>query len=668
MAASTLSFRWLEILEKEFDKAFVDLDLLLGDIDPDQADLTFDGRQKMTALSAAFAQLCHKAQTIFQTNAKLEAQLLDMRSEMCEVRASRSIMEREVHNTLLQLHAAQLQLHKQAGHEFDSEAIKKKLEDEMGARQQEGVMEAQLEAELKQMKKENEELKQYILAMQGEVYGARLAAKYLDKELAGRHDQGQIVAIFWAQLLDMRSEMCEVRASRSIMEREVHNTLLQLHAAQLQLHKQAGHEFDSEAIKKKLEDEMGARQQEGVMEAQLEAELKQMKKENEELKQYILAMQGEVYGARLAAKYLDKELAGRIQQIQLLGRDMRGPEHDKLWNQLEAEIHLHRHKTVIRACRGRNNNINKKKLPIPPGHDFSSLRKRQGIGDVRTITVHKGNEEGLGMSITGGKEHGVPVLISEIHEGQPAERCAALYVGDAILSVNGIDLKDAKHAEAVEILSQQQGDIELEVVFVAPDEDSDDENNEYEDDNGFRYRMYDPEVASVSSTHSNQPLMANGSPAHFAHSDDNGSTLSLDMNSSAKTNLKPKNRNLKINMDSVIQEEEEGDGEEDKEEKESVDSEKKEQTAMNTNQMKGNITENTLEIDQNDLKKGNTSSSDKNFDILETAKRTKPMSYLKSQPKPPGSPKRVSLEYLDVGSLQAKAAEINQIIPESQSR
>lgn len=70
--AATLSFRWLEILEKEFDKAFVDLDLLLGEIDPDQCELTFEGRQKMTALSAAFAQLCHKAQTVFQCNAKLE--------------------------------------------------------------------------------------------------------------------------------------------------------------------------------------------------------------------------------------------------------------------------------------------------------------------------------------------------------------------------------------------------------------------------------------------------------------------------------------------------------------------------------------------------------------------------------------------------------------------
>lgn len=68
----SLSFRWLDILEKEFDKSFVDLDLLLGDIDPDQSDLMYEGRHKMTSLSAAFAQLSHKAQTIFQSNAKLE--------------------------------------------------------------------------------------------------------------------------------------------------------------------------------------------------------------------------------------------------------------------------------------------------------------------------------------------------------------------------------------------------------------------------------------------------------------------------------------------------------------------------------------------------------------------------------------------------------------------
>ena len=68
-------FRWLDLLEKEFDKTFVDLDILLGEIDPDQSEITYDGRQKMTQLSSTFAQLVHKAQTIFQGNAKLEVSL-----------------------------------------------------------------------------------------------------------------------------------------------------------------------------------------------------------------------------------------------------------------------------------------------------------------------------------------------------------------------------------------------------------------------------------------------------------------------------------------------------------------------------------------------------------------------------------------------------------------
>lgn len=121
-----------------------------------------------------------------------------------------------------------------------------------------------------------------------------------------------------------------------------------------------------------------------MKEAQLEAEVKLLRKENEALRRHIAVLQAEVYGARLAAKYLDKELAGRVQQIQLLGRDMKGPAHDKLWNQLEAEIHLHRHKTVIRACRGRNDL--KRPMQAPPGHDQDSLKKSQGVGPLEKFS------------------------------------------------------------------------------------------------------------------------------------------------------------------------------------------------------------------------------------------------------------------------------------------
>ncbi|XP_023855292.1 Golgi-associated PDZ and coiled-coil motif-containing protein isoform X2 [Salvelinus sp. IW2-2015] len=369
-------FRWLEVLEKEFDKAFVDVDLLLGEIDPDQADITYEGRQKMTSLSSCFAQLCHKAQTIFQLNHKVEAQLVGLRSELTDVQAEKVVVEREVHDQLLQLHAMQLQLHAKAGQTVDSDSIKDRMERELQANKKEKVKEVKLEAEVK-------------------------------------------------------------------------------------LHK----------------------------------------KENEALRRHIAVLQAEVYGARLAAKYLDKELAGRVQQIQLLGRDMKGPAHDKLWNQLEAEIHLHRHKTVIRACRGRNDP--KKPLPSPVGHETDVLKKTQGVGPIRKVVLAKEDHEGLGISITGGKEHGVPILISEIHPTQPAERCGGLHVGDAILAVNSINLRDAKHKEAVTILSQQRGEIEFEVVYVAPEVDSDDENVEYEDDGGHRYRLYLDELEEGSAASRN---------------------------------------------------------------------------------------------------------------------------------------------------------------------
>ena len=80
------------------------------------------------------------------------------------------------------------------------------------------------------------------------------------------------------------------------------------------------------------------------------------------------------------------------------------------------------------------------------------------------------------ISCQGGKEHGVPIIISEIHAGMPAERCGELYVGDAILSVNNRDLQESKHADAVHVLSRVHGEVTMEVLFVDVDDSSDDED------------------------------------------------------------------------------------------------------------------------------------------------------------------------------------------------
>lgn len=83
---------------------------------------------------------------------------------------------------------------------------------------------------------------------------------------------------------------------------------------------------------------------------------------------------------------------------------MRGHEHDMLWNQIEAEIHLHRHKTVVRACRSKKKDQNPPAPPQPEikqGDDKIDVsRKKRGIGDVRIVKLNRDKSEGLGISIT----------------------------------------------------------------------------------------------------------------------------------------------------------------------------------------------------------------------------------------------------------------------------
>jgi len=50
-------------------------------------------------------------------------------------------------------------------------------------------------------------------------------------------------------------------------------------------------------------------------------------------------------------------------------------------------------------------------------------------------------------------------LVSEIYAGKAASQSRNVYVGDAILSVNGIDLRNLKHNDAVKILTDQEGQV-----------------------------------------------------------------------------------------------------------------------------------------------------------------------------------------------------------------
>lgn len=85
----------------------------------------------------------------------------------------------------------------------------------------------------------------------------------------------------------------------------------------------------------------------------------------------------------------------------------------------------------------------------------------------RIIRINKSDNSGLGISIKGGRENKMPILISKIFKGMSADLTGQLFVGDAILSVNNEwDLRDATHDEAVRALKNAGDVVTLEVKYL----------------------------------------------------------------------------------------------------------------------------------------------------------------------------------------------------------
>ena len=81
----------------------------------------------------------------------------------------------------------------------------------------------------------------------------------------------------------------------------------------------------------------------------------------------------------------------------------------------------------------------------------------------RFVRVNKPEHASLGISIKGGAENRMPILISRIYKGMPAALNGQLYVGDALLTVNGVDLCHATHDQAVQLLKNAGKCVDLEV-------------------------------------------------------------------------------------------------------------------------------------------------------------------------------------------------------------
>ncbi|XP_074077388.1 inaD-like protein isoform X2 [Macrotis lagotis] len=98
-------------------------------------------------------------------------------------------------------------------------------------------------------------------------------------------------------------------------------------------------------------------------------------------------------------------------------------------------------------------------------------------GQEMIIEISKGHS-GLGLSIVGGKDTPLDaIVIHEVYEEGAAARDGRLWAGDQILEVNGIDLRNASHEEAITALRKTPQKVRL-VVYRDEAHYKDEENLE----------------------------------------------------------------------------------------------------------------------------------------------------------------------------------------------
>merc|ERR1719499_382128 len=81
----------------------------------------------------------------------------------------------------------------------------------------------------------------------------------------------------------------------------------------------------------------------------------------------------------------------------------------------------------------------------------------------KQIMILKNPADDLGMAILGGKDHNLPIIISEIFPNSALSRCSRIKAGDVICSVNDEDFSSKTHSEAVNFLSSLRGQIHFDL-------------------------------------------------------------------------------------------------------------------------------------------------------------------------------------------------------------
>ncbi|XP_034022938.1 LOW QUALITY PROTEIN: protein scribble homolog [Thalassophryne amazonica] len=158
---------------------------------------------------------------------------------------------------------------------------------------------------------------------------------------------------------------------------------------------------------------------------------------------------------------------------------------DKLLEVNGVDLHEAEHHTAVEALRSSRATVSMTVLrermvepenaitttPLRPEDDYFPRERRSSGGIAfgtdgspstprqRLSTCLIRNDKGLGFSIAGGKGStpyrtgDTGIYISRISEGGAAHRDSTLRVGDRVISINGVDMTEARHDQAVALLT-----------------------------------------------------------------------------------------------------------------------------------------------------------------------------------------------------------------------
>jgi hypothetical protein len=208
---SKLGIKWLEVLEAKFDKNLLELELAFSkcsvspsedqtsDPDKDQIEECSRRPSHLAQLSATFVQLSHKCLLLCDANTGFERELHQVRKQLQETAARNRRLEQQLNQRNVAAAGDWANLNQSdrslaSSMSFNSKSIGLQSTAKVSAPIKVASRSVEDEHEIRNLRVENYWLRKQLSYVKSDLFGAQLAAKYLDKELSGRIQQIQVLS------------------------------------------------------------------------------------------------------------------------------------------------------------------------------------------------------------------------------------------------------------------------------------------------------------------------------------------------------------------------------------------------------------------------------------------------------------------------------------------